>query len=76
VQGLLTTAQAISPNLTVLDVSISLAGFTIIYSILTWIMVMLMRRFALEGTEAALRKSVDEDAPESSMLPGLVGAQD
>ncbi|MCG2787619.1 MAG: cytochrome ubiquinol oxidase subunit I [Anaerolineae bacterium] len=76
VQGLLTTAQAVSPNLTVLDVSISLAGFTLIYSILTGIMIMLMRRFAMEGTEAALRKSVDEATPVTALHPNLVGAQD
>jgi cytochrome d ubiquinol oxidase subunit I len=76
VQGLLTTAQAISPNLTVLDVSISLVGFTVIYGILTAIMVMLMYRFAREGTEAALKKSVDEAETPPALLPKLVGAQD
>jgi len=76
VQGLLTTSQAISPNLTVLDVSISLVGFTLIYSILTGIMIMLMRRFATEGTEAALKKSVDNAEAPPALFPKLVGAQD
>ncbi len=60
----------------VLDVSISLVGFTVIYSILTVIMVMLMRRFAMQGTEAALKKSVDEAETPPALLPNLVGAQD
>jgi len=74
VQGLLTTAQAISPNLTVLDVSISLVGFTLVYSALAVVMVKLMWRFARQGTEAALSKSVD--VAEAVPLGGLVGAQD
>jgi cytochrome d ubiquinol oxidase subunit I len=77
VQGLLTTAQGISPHLSVIDVSISLIGFTSIYSILTLIMIKLMYRFAREGTEAALKKSVDaaDDSPDS-LIPVYVGAQD
>ncbi len=74
VQGLLTTAQAISPNLTVLDVSISLVGFTLVYSALAVVMVKLMWRFARQGTEAALSKSVD--VAEAVPLGSLVGAQD
>ena len=76
VQGLLTTAQALSPNLTVLDVSISLVGFTAIYTALTLIMVKLMYRFAREGTEAALKKSVDVDDPSSTLIPVYVSVQD
>jgi len=71
---LLTTAQAISPNLTVLDVSISLVGFTLVYSALAVVMVKLMWRFARQGTEAALSKSVD--VAEAVPLGSLVGAQD
>ena len=76
VQGLLTTAQAISPNLTVIDVSISLVGFTVIYAALTVIMIKLLYRFAREGTEAALKKSVDVDDSSSLLIPVYVGAQD
>ena len=76
VQGLLTTAQAVSPNLTVADVSISLVGFTVIYATLTVIMIKLMYRFAREGTEAALKKSVDVDDSSSPLIPVYVGAQD
>jgi cytochrome bd ubiquinol oxidase subunit I len=76
VQGLLTTVQAVSPNLTVLDVSISLVGFTAIYTVLTVIMIKLMYRFAREGTEAALKKSVDVDDPSNPLIPVYIGAQD
>jgi cytochrome d ubiquinol oxidase subunit I len=76
VQGLLTTAQAISPNLTVTDVATSLVGFTLIYSVLTFIMIQLMYKFARQGTEAALTKSVDVEEPISIGDMILVGAQD
>jgi len=76
VQGLLTTAQAISPNLTVAEVAISLTGFTLIYSVLTFIMIQLMYKFARQGTEAALKKSVDVEEPLSAGDIILVGAQD
>lgn len=77
VQGLLTTAQAVSPNLTVTDVSISLVGFVSIYLALTFVMVRLIYRFARQGTEAALKKSVDVELPNNTsgtLIP--VGAQD
>ena len=76
VQGLLTTAQAISPNLTVADVTISLVGFTVLYGALAVVMVQLMYKFARQGTEAALTKSVDEEEPISAGEIILVGAQD
>ncbi|MGE5377475.1 MAG: cytochrome ubiquinol oxidase subunit I [Bacteroidota bacterium] len=76
VQGLLTTAQGISPNLTVPDVTISLVGFTLVYGALGVIMVRLMYRFARQGTEAALKKSVDVEEYPSSGDFFPVGAQD
>jgi cytochrome bd ubiquinol oxidase subunit I len=76
VQGLLTTAQAISPNLTIIDVSISLVGFTAIYGALTVIMIKLMYKFAREGTAAALKKSVDIMDTSEPIIPVYVGAQD
>jgi cytochrome d ubiquinol oxidase subunit I len=76
VQGLLTTAQAISPNLTIANVAISLVGFSLVYSVLTFIMIQLMYKFARQGTEAALKKSVDVEEPISSGDMVLVGAQD
>jgi cytochrome d ubiquinol oxidase subunit I len=76
VQGLLTTAQGISPNLTVADVMTSLVGFTLVYGALGVIMVRLMYKFARQGTEAALKQSVDvEEYPTSGEL-FPVGAQD
>ena len=76
VQGLLTTAQGISPNLTVADVMTSLVGFTLVYGALGVIMVRLMFKFARQGTEAALKKSVDveEYHTPGDLFP--VGAQD
>lgn len=75
VQGLLTTAQGISPNLTVVDVTISLVSFVSIYLALTVIMFKLMYRFARQGTQAALKKSVDVELPfTGDFVP--VGAQD
>jgi cytochrome d ubiquinol oxidase subunit I len=76
VQGLLTTAKAISPNLTVTDVTISLIGFTLLYSALALVMIQLMYKFARQGTEAALKKSVDMEEPVSAGDIILVGAQD
>jgi len=76
VQGLLTTAQAISPNLTVADVTISLVGFTLLYGVLSVVMVRLMYKFARQGTEAALAKSVDLEGSISAGDVILVGAQD
>jgi len=76
VQGLLTTAQAISPNLTVADVATSLVGFSLIYSVLAFIMIQLMYKFARQGTEAALKKSVDVEEPINIGDIVMVGAQD
>jgi cytochrome bd ubiquinol oxidase subunit I len=76
VQGLLTTAQAISPNLTVADVTISLVGFTLLYGVLAAVMVRLMYKFARQGTEAALTKSVDVEGSISAGDLIFVGAQD
>ncbi len=76
VQGLLTTAQAVSPNLTVTNVAISLFGFTFVYGVLAILMLKLMWRFAREGTEAALTKSVDVADDTDPIIPLLVGAQD
>ncbi|MBK9923755.1 MAG: cytochrome ubiquinol oxidase subunit I [Anaerolineales bacterium] len=76
VQGLLTTAQAISPNLTVTNVTISLVGFTLLYGALAVVMVQLIYKFARQGTEAALTKSVDVEEPVSTDAIIFVGAQD
>ena len=47
-----------------------------LYSVLTVIMIRLMYKFALQGTEAALKKSVDVEEPISAGDIVLVGAQD
>jgi cytochrome d ubiquinol oxidase subunit I len=72
VQGLLTTRQAISPNLTTSDVLISLIGFSVLYATLAGITFMLIHRFAVQGTQAALSTSVPVSDP--SLV--LVGAAD
>ena len=69
VYGYLKVQDAISPNLTVLDLWISLIGYTVVYGSLAVAMVYLMRKYAVAGPEAAMHESVDVN-------PKLVGAQD
>ena len=76
VQGLLTTAQAVSPNLTVPMVSTTLVSFTLLYSVLALVMFRLMYKFARQGTQAALTKSVDVEEPVSAGSIIIIGAQD
>ena len=76
VQGLLTTAQAVSPNLTVAMVSTTLVSFTLLYSVLALVMFRLMYKFARQGTQAALTKSVDVEEPVSAGSIIIIGAQD
>lgn len=69
VQGLLKVQDAVSPNLTVVDMWITLIGYLLIYGILAGVMFYLMRKYAQAGPEAALQESVD-------VAPALAGAQD
>ncbi len=69
VQGLLTVEDAVSPNLTALDLWISVIGYTVVYGSLAVAMVYLMKKYAVAGPDAAMHESVDVD-------PKLVGAQD
>lgn len=69
VQGLLKVQDAVSPNLTVVDMWISLVGYVVIYGVLAGFMFYLMRKYAQAGPEAALQESVD-------VAPALAGAQD
>jgi cytochrome d ubiquinol oxidase subunit I len=69
VQGLLTVQDAVSPNLTTLDLLISLIGYVAVYGTLAAAMVYLMRKYAVAGPDAAMHESVD-------VAPSLVGAQD
>lgn len=68
VQGILRVDQAVSPNLTNLDLFISLIGFTAVYGALGAAMYYLMRKSALAGPDAAMHESVEAATP--------VGAQD
>jgi cytochrome d ubiquinol oxidase subunit I len=69
VYGLLKVQDAVSPNLTVVDLWISLIGYTLVYGSLAVAMVYLMRKYAIAGPDAAMQESVD-------VAPALVGSQD
>ncbi|OIO85585.1 MAG: cytochrome ubiquinol oxidase subunit I [Anaerolineae bacterium CG2_30_57_67] len=70
VYGLLKVQDAVSPNLTVVDLWISLIGYTVVYGSLAVAMVYLMKKTALAGPDAAIHESVDVAAP------AIVGSQD
>jgi len=77
VQGLLKVQDGVSPNLTPLDLLISLVGYTAVYGSLGVAMVKLMKRYAVAGPDAAVHESVDvepEDHDLGETLP--IGAQD
>ena len=67
--GLLKVQDAVSPNLTTLDLLISLIGYTAVYGALAVAMVKLMLKYAKAGPDAAMHESVD-------VAPALVGADD
>jgi cytochrome d ubiquinol oxidase subunit I len=69
VYGLLKVQDAVSPNLTPLDLLISLIGYTIVYGSLAVAMVYLMKKYAIAGPEATLHESVE-------VAPTLIGSQD
>lgn len=69
VYGLLKVQDAVSPNLTVVDLWISLIGYTAVYGSLAVAMVYLMKKYAIAGPDAAMHESVD-------VAPTLVGSQD
>jgi len=69
VQGLLKVEDAVSPNLTALDLWISLIGYTVVYGALAVAMVYLMKKYIKAGPDATLHESVD-------VAPTLVGSQD
>jgi cytochrome d ubiquinol oxidase subunit I len=76
VQGLLTVQQAVSPNLTTLDLLISLIGYAVVYGSLAVAMFKLMRKYAIAGPDAAIHESVDVE-PEGGLREALpIGAQD
>ena len=69
VYGLLKVKDAVSPNLTPVDLLISLIGYTAVYGSLAVAMVYLMKKYAIAGPDAAMHESVDE-------APARVGSQD
>ena len=77
VQGLLTVEKAVSPNLTTLDLLISLIGYAVVYGSLGVAMFYLMKKYAIAGPDAAIHESVDvesEGGGVGDVLP--IGAQD
>jgi cytochrome bd ubiquinol oxidase subunit I len=69
VYGLLKVQDAVSPNLTAVDLLISLIGYTAVYGSLAAAMVYLMKKYAIAGPDAAIHESVD-------VAPARVGSQD
>jgi cytochrome d ubiquinol oxidase subunit I len=69
VYGLLKVQDAVSPNLTVVDLWISLIGYTVVYGSLAVAMVYLMKKTIIAGPDAAMHESVD-------VAPAVIGSQD
>jgi cytochrome d ubiquinol oxidase subunit I len=69
VQGLLKVQDAVSPNLTLVDILISLVGFAVLYGCLAAADVYLMKKYAVAGPDAAMHESED-------LSPAPIGAQD
>ncbi|HET9912772.1 MAG TPA: cytochrome ubiquinol oxidase subunit I [Anaerolineales bacterium] len=77
VQGLLTVEKAVSPNLTTLDLLISLIGYVVVYGSLAGAMFYLMKKYATAGPDATLHESVDVEPESGSVGDALpIGAQD
>jgi cytochrome d ubiquinol oxidase subunit I len=76
VQGLLKVEDAVSPNLTTVDLLISLIGFALVYGSLAAAMVYLMKKYAIAGPDATLHESVDVASATVDVVPTLVGSQD
>jgi cytochrome d ubiquinol oxidase subunit I len=77
VYGLLKVQNGVSPNLTNLDLLISLIGYTAIYGSLAVAMVKLMKKFAVAGPDATLHESVDVESESGGIGEALpIGAQD
>jgi cytochrome bd ubiquinol oxidase subunit I len=76
VYGLLKVEDAVSPNLTTLDLLISLIGYTVVYGSLAVAMVKLMVKYAKAGPEGAIHESVDVEPADGIHEALPVGAQD
>jgi cytochrome bd ubiquinol oxidase subunit I len=76
VQGLLTVDKAVSPNLTTVDLLISLIGYGLVYGSLGVAMFYLMKKYAIAGPDAALHESVDVESEGGDLSDALpIGAQ-
>jgi cytochrome d ubiquinol oxidase subunit I len=69
VQGLLKVEDAVSPNLTNVDLLISLIGFTLLYGSLAAADFYLMKKYAIAGPQAAMQESVE-------VAPSLLGSHE
>ena len=69
VQGLLTVQKAVSPNLTMADVLISLIGFALLYGSLAVADVYLIKKFATAGIQVPGPTTAERS-------PAVIGAQD
>ncbi len=68
--------KAVSPNLTTLDLLISLIGYAVVYGSLGVAMFYLMKKYAIAGPDAAIHESVDVE-PKGGQREALpIGAQD
>ena len=77
VYGLLKVENAVSPNLTTVDLLISLIGYTVVYGSLAVSMVYLMKKYAIAGPDASLHESIDVESASGGVGDALpVGAQD
>jgi cytochrome d ubiquinol oxidase subunit I len=61
VQGLLKVQDGVTPNLTPMEVLISLVTYASLYSALAVTMLYLTRKYAIAGPEAAMHESVEMD---------------
>ena len=69
VQGLLKVQDAVSPNLTTVDLLISLIGYVVVYGTLAVADFYLMKKYAILGPDAAMTELVDA-------APSVIGGQD
>ena len=69
VQGMLKVEDGVSPNLTTLDLLISLIGYILIYSVLGAIMFKLMRKYALTRPETVVYESIE-------IVSSIIGVDD
>jgi cytochrome d ubiquinol oxidase subunit I len=69
VQGLLTVKEGVSPNLTTLDLLISLAGYLVIYGALAVVMIKLLKKHAIADSDEDMEEVIE-------MIPAPIGSDD